>query len=83
VILDANQTSAELTVGRTVVFNVATPGAWTLAADPEGLVELTPGGKKAGAIFNPGATALSAGDVIITLTNGETGETLSFSISIK
>jgi hypothetical protein len=83
VFLDATQTSAEVTVGRTLVFNVEDPGAWTMAADPADLVELTPGGEKDGATFNPGAAALAAGSVTITLTNGTSGEVLTFAITIK
>ena len=83
VILEPTQTSAEVTVGRTVVFNVEDPGAWMMAADPADLVELTPGGELDGAIFNPGATALAAGNVTITLTNGTSGEVLTFEITIK
>ena len=83
VFLDAAQTSAEVTVGRTLVFNVEDPGAWTMAADPADLVELTPGGEKNGATFNPGAAALAAGSVTITLTNSTSGEVLTFAITIK
>ncbi len=83
VFLDAAQTSAEVTVGRTLVFSVEDPGAWTMAADPADLVELTPGGEKDGATFNPGAAALAAGSVTITLTNGTSGEVLTFAITIK
>jgi hypothetical protein len=83
VILDPTQASAEITVGRTVVFNVEDPGAWTMAADPADLVELTPGGELDGATFSPGAAALAAGNVTITLTNGTSGEVLTFAITIK
>jgi hypothetical protein len=83
VILEPTQTSAEVTVGRTVVFNVEDPGAWTMAADPADLVELTPGGELDGATFSPGAAALAAGNVTITLTNGTSGEVLTFAITIK
>ena len=83
VFLDAAQTSAEVSVGRTLVFNVEDPGAWTMAADPADLVELTPGGERDGATFNPGAAALAAGSVTITLTNGTSGEVLTFAITIK
>ena len=83
VILEPTQASAEVTVGRTVVFNVEDPGTWTMAADPADLVELTPGGELDGATFNPGATALAAGSVTITLTNSTSGEVLTFAITIK
>jgi len=83
VILDATQTSAEVAVGRTVVFNVEDPGAWTMTADPADLVQLTPGGELDGATFNPGAATLAAGSVTVTLTNGGSGEVLTFAIMIK
>ena len=83
VILDATQTSAEVALGRTVVFNVEDPGAWTMTADPADLVQLTPGGELDGATFNPGAAMLAAGSVTVTLTNGGSGEVLTFAITIK
>jgi hypothetical protein len=83
VILDSTQTSADVTVGRAIVFNVENPADWTLSADPAELVQLTPGGESGGATFNPGATALAAGSVTITLTNETSGEVLAFAISIK
>jgi hypothetical protein len=54
-----------------------------MAADPVDLVDLTPGGELDGATFNPGATALAAGSVTITLTSGTSGEVLTFAITIK
>lgn len=83
VILNAEQTEGEVALGNTVVFDVEDPGAWTLAAVPAELVELTPGGEKDGAIFNPGAKALATGDVIVSLRNEATGESLTFVITIK
>jgi len=83
VILDPAQSSAEVAVGRTVVFNVEDPGAWTMSADPSDLVELTPGGEKDGATFNPGAATLASGSVTVTLTNDTSGEVLTFAITIK
>ena len=83
VILSADQTEGEVALGNTVVFDVEDPGAWTLAAVPAELVELTPGGEKDGAIFNPGAKALATGNVIVSLTNEATGENLTFVLTIK
>jgi hypothetical protein len=54
-----------------------------MSADPADLVELTPGGELDGATFNPGAAALATGNVTITLTNGSSGEVLTFEIAIK
>jgi hypothetical protein len=66
-----------------VVFNVEDPGAWTMTADPADLVQLTPGGELDGATFNPGAATLAPGSVTVTLTNGGSGEVLTFAITIK
>ena len=82
IILDTTQTSATVPVGRTVVFNVENPGAWTLAAEPTELVALSAGGEQGGAVLNPGAEALKPGVVEVTLTNSAAGETLVFQLTI-
>jgi hypothetical protein len=83
VILDPTQTTAEVALGRTVVFNVEDPGAWTLSAEPADLVELTQGGEQDGASFKPGALPLAAGSVTVSLTHGTSGEVLTFTLTIK
>lgn len=55
---------------------------WTAEiADPE-VVEFTPGRDDGSAQFNPGLTAKSVGDTEVTLDNGETGDTVTFTVEV-
>ena len=81
VILDASDTSATVKVGWFVVFNLDDPTSWKLSADKPELVELIPGTDDGSAVSNPGAKALKAGDVKITLDNGS--EQLVYAITIQ
>jgi hypothetical protein len=83
IILNASETSATVTVDRTVVFDVAEPALWSISASPEGLVDVSVGGESGGAIFSPGATALAAGVATVTLTHEGSGEVLIFTITIE
>jgi uncharacterized protein YcfL len=83
IILNASETSAVVTVDRTVVFDVAEPALWSISASPEGLVDVSVGGESGGAIFNPGATALAVGVATVTLTHEGSGEVLIFTITIE
>jgi hypothetical protein len=55
---------------------------WTAEiADPE-VVEFTPGRDDGSAQFNPGLTAKSVGETEVTLDNGETGDTVTFTVDV-
>ncbi|MFD4422368.1 hypothetical protein ACFWN7_12825 [Agromyces sp. NPDC058484] len=55
---------------------------WTAEiSDPE-VVEFVPGRDDGSAQFNPGLTAKSVGDTEVTLENGETGDTLTFTVEV-
>ena len=82
VILDAQNTSATVTVGRMVVFNVDNPETWEISADPEGVVKVQKGYNDGSATFNPGAEALKAGKATVTLTN-PAGDKLVFMITVE
>lgn len=69
VIVEPTATTAEAKVGDTIVFNVVKLAGTTISTSTPDLVELTQGGEKDGAEFNPGAKALAAGTAIITVTN--------------
>jgi hypothetical protein len=82
VILDAQNTSATVTVGRMVVFNVDNPETWEISADPEGVVKVQKGYNDGSATFNPGAEALKPGKATVTLTN-PAGDKLVFTITVE
>jgi hypothetical protein len=82
VILDAQNTSATVTVGRMVVFDVDDPTTWQITADPEGVVEVQEGRDDGSAIFNPGAEALKPGEATVPLTN-PAGDELVFTITVE
>jgi hypothetical protein len=55
---------------------------WTAdIADPE-VVEFEPGRDDGSAQFNPGLTAKSVGTTEVTLENGETGDTVTFTVEV-
>ena len=82
VILDAENTSATVAVGRMVVFKVDDPETWEISADPEGVVKVQKGYNDGSATFNPGAEALKPGTATVTLTNSA-GEKLVFTITVE
>ena len=82
VILDAQNTSATVTVGRFVVFNVDDPETWEISAEPEGVVKVQKGYNDGSATFNPGAEALKPGKATVTLTN-PAGDKLVFTITVE
>lgn len=55
---------------------------WTAdIADPE-IVEFVPGRDDGSAQFNPGLTATSVGETEVTLENGDTGDTVTFTVEV-
>lgn len=82
VILDPEHTSATVTVGRMVVFNVDDPETWKISADPEGIMKVQEGFNDGSATFNPGAETLAPGTVTVTLTN-PAGDKLVFTITVR
>ena len=83
IILGASDTTATVTVGRTVVFDVEDPADWEVTAEPEGLVDISLGGATGDAVFNPGVTPTSPGEVRVTLLRVSTGETRVHTLSIS
>ena len=56
--------------------------AWTAdIADPD-VVEFVPGRDDGSAQFNPGLTAKSVGETDVTLENGETGDSVTFTVEV-
>jgi plastocyanin len=67
VIVEAGATTAEATVGETIVFNQADPANTTLSTDNPEVLALTQGSDDGSAQFNPSAVALSAGVAVVTI----------------
>lgn len=84
IVVEPTQTDVAATVGRYLDFNVGPdPGNWTLSSDNEAIVgELSQGGRRDGALFNPGAKALAVGSATVTLENSEGLEPLVFKIQV-
>ena len=74
VIVEPGQTTADVTVGRVITFNVDDVTAWTIASSDEAVVKVTAGKDDGSAQFLPGGEALAAGTAEVTLTNSGTGE---------
>jgi hypothetical protein len=70
VIVEPGTTSAEISVGRIMTFNVADPMVWMVStSDPE-VMDVTPGKQEMdGATYLPGGEALKEGTAEIVLTN--------------
>jgi hypothetical protein len=68
VIVNPEQTTAEATVGETIVFNQPDPANTTISTDRPDVLELTQGWDDGSAVFNPAATALAPGVAVVTIT---------------
>lgn len=84
IVVEPSETEVAATVGRMLDFNVGpNPGDWTISSDNEAVVgDLTQGGEKDGAMFNPGAKALSAGTATVTLANEKGLEALVIKVTV-
>ena len=67
VIVEEGQTSAEATVGETIVFNQEDPANTTISTDNPAVLQLTQGSDDGSAQFNPSAVALSAGIAVVSI----------------
>lgn len=83
IIVGADQTEVEATVGRTIVFDVGPkPARWDISTDNSAVVSVSKGGKKDGATFNPGALALAAGEATVTLEDTKGMDALVYTITV-
>ena len=81
---DVDGTTVEVTEGGTIDLtgDDDTYAAWTAdIADPD-VVEFVPGRDDGSAQFNPGLTATSVGETDVTLDNGETGDSVTFTVDV-
>lgn len=81
---DVDGTTVEVDEGGTIDLtgDDETYTEWTAEiADPE-IVEFEPGRDDGSAQFNPGLTATSVGDTEVTLENGSTGDSVTFTVTV-
>ena len=69
VIVEPGQTEATAKVGDFIDIKVDKLAGTTIDTSTPDLVEISQGGEKDGAEFNPGAKALAPGEAVITVTN--------------
>ena len=87
VVVDLNEvdgTTVEVDEGGTIDLtgDDETYTEWTAEiADPD-IVEFEPGRDDGSAQFNPGLTAKSVGDTEVTLENGSTGDSVTFTVTV-
>jgi ABC-type phosphate/phosphonate transport system substrate-binding protein len=84
VIIAEEQTTATAKIGDylDILVSDAKMAGTTVATDRPDLVELTQGGERDGATFNPGGKALGAGVAVITVTNPDsTTRTITLTIT--
>jgi hypothetical protein len=80
---DVDGTTVEVTEGGTIdLTDDDTYAAWTADIDNPDVVEFVAGRDDGSAQFNPGLTAKSVGETDVTLDNGETGDTVTFTVDV-
>ncbi len=83
IMVSSGQTEVEATVGRDIVFDVGDdPGKYEISTDNEAVVSVEAGGERDGAMFNPGAKALSVGEATVTLEDPAGMDALQFNITV-
>jgi hypothetical protein len=81
VIVDPDQTTADATVGETIVFNQPDPANTTISTDRPDVLELTQGWDDGSAVFNPAATALAPGVAVVTI-EAHDGSTTQVTVTV-
>jgi hypothetical protein len=82
VIVEAGATTAEATVGETIVFNQADPANTTISTDNPEVLALTQGSDDGSAQFNPSAVALSAGVAVVSIVAAD-GMTSQVTVTVR
>ena len=81
---DVEGTTVEVPEGGTIDLtgDAQTSTAWTADIADPAVVEFVPGRDDGSAQFNPGLTAKSEGETEVTLDNGETGDSVTFTVDV-
>jgi hypothetical protein len=81
---EVDGTTVEVTEGGTIDLtgDDETYAAWTADIDDPEVLGFVPGRDDGSAQFNPGLTATSVGETDVTLDNGETGDSVTFTVDV-
>lgn len=87
VIVDVNEvdgTTVEVDDNRSIDLtgDDETFAEWTAEISDPAIVEFTPGRDDGSAQYNPGLTATAVGETEVTLENGATGDSVSFTVQV-
>lgn len=83
-VAEANGMTYDIPMNSMGYLNVAegTEGDWTASFSESGIVEFTEGGTDGDATFVPGLTPVAEGTTEVTLTDSESGESVTFTVNV-
>ena len=76
------QTTAEASVGETIVFTQPDPANTTISTDRPDVLELTQGSDDGNAVFNPAAVARAPGVAVVTIEAAD-GSTTQVTVTVR
>jgi hypothetical protein len=82
VIVAPDQTTAEATVGETIVFDQLDPANTTISTDEPDVLELIQGRDDGSAVFNPSAVARAPGVAVVTIEAAD-GSTSQVTVTVR
>jgi len=82
VIVTPDQTTAEASVGETIVFDQPDPANTTISTDKPDVLELIQGTDDGSAVFNPAAVAQAPGVAVVTIEAAD-GSTTQVTVTVR
>lgn len=82
---EVNGKTIDVIVGQGIDINVpdGDEANWTATVSDPAVLTFMQGGTQGSAITNPGFQVIASGTSDVTMTNGKTGDTISFSVNVK
>ena len=82
---EANGKTLDVVVGQGIDVDVPDQDEanWTATVTDPAVLVFMPGGTQGGAVTNPGFQVITSGTSEVTMTNGKTGETVTFTVNAK